>query len=213
MIRETSSSQGIVSLNAGSATGSALPTLTPLEIEEHLLVMAEDPDLRETLLQNPQEMWQHQFGQTSVASWKLRVFEDTETVLHLIAPVVDQELRGELRSQPEIVWQHELGSENLWGYQIHVVEQRLDEFCLVLPWVEPTEAAEVGLLGGWSLQRHATAEGQASGRPNRRAAKAGRISRMARNRGVAEVRRLSGVRRLLQPFYLVRAWLFKWRRL
>lgn len=213
MIRETSSPQGNLSLSADLAAGSALPTLTPLEIEEHLLVMAEDPALREALLQNPQGMWQHQFGQTSVASWKLRVFEDTETVLHLIAPVVDQELRGELRSQPETIWQQELGSDKLWGYQIHVVEQRLDEFCLVLPWVEPIEAAEVGLLGGWSLQRPAKAEGQAQGRPNRHAAKIGRISRMARNRGVAEVRRLSGVQRLLKPFYLVRAWLFKWRRL
>lgn len=213
MIRETSSSQGIVSLNADSATGSALPTLTPLEIEEHLLVMAEDPALRETLLQNPQEMWQHQFGQTSVASWKLRVFEDTETVLHLIAPVVDQELRGALRSQPEAIWQEELGSEKLWGYQIYVVEQQQDEFCLVLPWINPTDAAEVGLLGGWSLQRHPTADNPAQGRPDRRAAKVGRISRMAKNRSIAEVRRRSGVQRLLKPFYLVRAWLFKWRRL
>lgn len=213
MIRETLSSQDIVSLNAGSAAGSALPTLAPLEIEEHLLVMAEDPDLREKLLQNPQEMWQHQFGQTSVASWKLRVFEDTETVLHLIVPVVDQGLRDELRSQPETIWQQELGSEKLWGYQIYVVEPQQDEFCLVLPWIDSTEAAEVGLLGGWSLQRHSTADNSAQGRPDRRAAKVGRISRMARNRGVAEVRRLSGVQRLLRPFLLMRAWLFKWRRL
>lgn len=219
MIRETSLPQETPGLSSGSVvtslatTGSEAVTLTPIEIEDQLLAAAEEPAFREALLQNPQAIWHQQFGQTSVADWNLRVFEDTETMLHLIVPVVDQELRGELRSQPETIWQEELGSEKLWGYQIYVVEQQQDEFCLVLPWINPTEAAEVGLFGGWSLQRHSTADNPAQGRPDRRAAKVGRISRMAKNRSIAEVRRRSGVQRLLKPFYLVRAWLFKWRRL
>lgn len=115
-------------------TQVAIGELTRSDVEERLIrKVVQDATFRETLLKDPQTVWQQEFGNTVLNDLRLQVFEETANTLYLVVPSQNEALEQELAENPKAVWKREFGTTRLEGYIIRVAREPSGYFYLVLP--------------------------------------------------------------------------------
>lgn len=202
-------------------------TLTRADVEQQLISKAvEDAAFRQALLENPQAVWQQEFGKTSLKDLQLSVWEETDHSLYLVLPSEDSAFRKELTEHPQAVWQREFGKARLKGYVIRVVEEPIGHFYLVLPTIERSPLWVDDLLPSspdpTSNSRSQPWENTSKSVQQRYRSlthrrypktKLGRIAFRLQTWVVMTVLTNPIVTSLLRPFYVVRGWIDVWRRL
>lgn len=211
-------------MNGQALVGSQ--ELTRAEVEQRLLSKAlQDETWRETLLRDPQAIWQQEFGNTSLRDLQLSVLTETTDSLYLVLPAQDEVFRKELAQHPQAVWRREFGTAQLEGYTIRVVEEPAGQFYFVLPIADrlpallQTLTAESDLDAAHPTQPRQNAFSQMQQqyraityrKPPK--TKFGRICFYAQNWVIMTVLSHPIVSVALRPFYVANNWINAWRRL
>ena len=109
-------------------------TLTRQEQEAQLIFRAwQDDEFKQELLDNPKEIWQQEFPDTSLDGINIQILEETITTLYLVVPWQDQAFKDELLRSPQKTWKREFGTSRLQGRVIRVYEETDRQIYLVMP--------------------------------------------------------------------------------